>query len=145
MRKINEMSEIWDMGKFPFVIYCGATANILATIWVTSYVYWAVAGDVRWLLPWAVILPLVNIFFVVALRFGMPEPLEYPLISQTNFWSDQHRFSTWVYVVAGFNMFFWISFGWWSQSMFPESTSLNISLAVAFVVTFVPLWRWIFR
>lgn len=147
MRHINEMNELGDMGLFPTVIYAGASANILLTNFLTWKFFGWGGGAVEYLIPWAVLLPALNILPVVLLRqrdrksesAGVARA--YPLISETNFLWDQHRFSSWVYAVAAANMFFWIVFSWWLFTWNAGGVVFVFLELLAFLVTFVPLWR----
>jgi hypothetical protein len=129
------------MGRFPVAIYLGATGNILLTIVLTWKVHGWCGGDWFYLLPWAVLLPALNVLPVVLLRRAENSPRAIPTLSTMSFFGDQHRFSSWVYAVAAGNMFFWIVFSWWVFQQSASVSSLALTLLVAFACTFVPLWR----
>jgi hypothetical protein len=135
------MTELSDMGRFPVAIYLGATANILLTIALTWKVHGWSGGDWFYLLPWAVLMPALNVLPVLLLRSTEKSPREFPTLSKMSFFGDQHRFSTWVYAVAAGNMFFWIVFSWWAFQQSASVAILSLTLLVAFSCTFVPLWR----
>ena len=61
-----------------------------------------------------------------------------------SFFSDQHKFATWVYAVAVANMFFWIVLAWTAFSVSHAPLVLAAVLALAFVSTFFPAWVRIF-
>ena len=136
------MSELRDMGAFPNSVYIGASANIIFSIYLTRLIFLWGGGSIFYLLPWAVLLPSLNVLPVTLLR--RREKLSnnpYPEISQMNFFRDQHRFSSWVYAVAAANMFFWIVFSWWILSFSTHLAVLFMLQICAALITFVPIWR----
>ena len=141
LKKLNEMTELQDMGRFPTSVYLGATGNILFTIYLTWHLHRWWGGEVFVLLPWALLMPTLNIIPVLLLRKQEKPGREFPEISQMNFFKDQHRFSSWVYVVAAGNMFFWIVCSWWIFGLDSGKPGLLVAQGLALIVTFVPLWR----
>lgn len=140
-KKLNEMNALRDMGLFPISIYVGATGNILFTIYLTSICHDWFSGQLRMLLPWAVLLPTLNIIPVLILRKYELPGREIPEISKMDFFKDQHRFASWVYALAAANMFFWIVSSWCVLGVLSRSVALPVMFCIASVVTFVPLWR----
>ncbi|MBA3944976.1 MAG: hypothetical protein H0X37_10500 [Herpetosiphonaceae bacterium] len=143
-KRLNEMDDLRDMGRFPVPIYVGATGNILATLVLT----YMVQGRYKehYALPvWALTIISCNLLPVVALRSQMDETTHYPLIEEMDFVADQHKFSTWVYAIASANMLVWILLAWtiWSYRRSPGT--LVGMLGVAFVCTFFPAWMRLFR
>ncbi len=139
-KKLNEMNELWDMGRFPTKIYVGATANILGTIVLTYNIH------KRWprtpaLLLWVLTIVPLNVAPVVYLRSGMDESTLYPLIEEMSFRGDQHKFSSWVYAIASGNMMFWIVLAWATFSWRRGPGTLRGVLGLAFICTFFPAWR----
>ena len=143
-KHLHEMNDLRDMGRFPLVIYAGATGNVLVTIVATWFLHgW---NNELWLLwPWAVGLLALNLAPVVILRFLDRQLLKTPPIEHMNFFRDQHRFATWVYAVASGNLFFWIVTAWVFFSMWREPEALAGLLAVALGVTTFPAWVRLFR
>jgi hypothetical protein len=138
------MNDLRDMGRFPLVIYAGATANVLASITAT----WFLLGwrNEPWLLwIWAVGLIGLNLTPVVLLRCLDRQLMDTPPIEQMNFFRDQHRFATWVYAVASGNLFFWIVTAGVVHSLSNDPKTLAALLASALVITFFPGWMRLFR
>ena len=142
-KKLDEMDDLRDMGRFPIVVYIGATGNILFAVWLTFLVHarytqtWA-------MLAWAVGLAGGNVLPVVFLRWRMRPDADHPLIEEMGFFNDQHKFATWVYAVAVANMFFWIVLAWTAFSLNRAPSVLVAVLALALVSTFFPAWMRIF-
>lgn len=142
-KKLDEMDDLRDMGRFPVVVYMGATGNILFAILLTYLVHARYAQ--AWaMLAWAAGLAAANVLPVVFLRFRMRPDAQHPLIEEMSFFSDQHKFATWVYAVAVANMFFWIVLAWTAFSVSHAPLVLAAVLALAFVSTFFPAWVRIF-
>lgn len=144
MKRLDQMDDLRDMGRFSLPIYLGATGNILLTIALTYFV------KVRYPRPLA--LPLwsggiisLNVLPVFLLRSRMGEDTHYPPIEALSFFTDQHKFSNWVYAVASANMLFWILLSWTLVSYRHDRKSLAGMLVLAFVCTFFPAWVRLFR
>lgn len=138
-KRLDQMDDLRDMGRFPVPIYVGATGNILLTI-VLTYL-------IRGRFPQGFVLPMwaagiigANVGSVVLLRTGMDERTPYPPIEQMDFFADQHKFSTWVYAVASANMLVWILLAWTLFSYRRSPSALAAMLALAFVCTFFSAW-----
>ncbi len=142
-KPLNRMDDLWDMGRFPTVIYVGATANILQTIFWTYRLHRRHPGTPALLLWILTIVPL-NVAPVVLLRLRLDEHTYYPPIERMSFFGDQHKFATWVYAVASGNMMFWIVLAWAAFSADRRPRTLAAVLALAFVCTFFPPWRRLF-
>jgi hypothetical protein len=143
-KKLHEMNALEDMGRFPLIIYAGATTNVLFTITATWFLrQYTDQPLVLWL--WAVGLIGLNLTPVVLLRLVLKNTHETPPIHEMNFFSDQHRFATWVYAVASGNLFFWIITAWCVASVNPEKPALLGLLLAALGVTSFPAWIRFFR
>jgi hypothetical protein len=143
-KRLDEMDDLRDMGRFPVPIYVGATSNILLTICLTYLLRDRFGGPLA-LPAWAVGIISANLLPVVALRSRMDEETDFPPIEETDFVGDQHKFSSWVYAVASGNMLFWILLSWSIFSRRRDRTSLAGMLVLAFVCTFFPAWGRLFR
>lgn len=143
-KRLDEMDDLRDMGRFPVPVYVGATANILMTIWLTYGLRGRFDGPLA-LPAWAVGIVFVNLLPVVALRSRMDEDTGFPLIEEMGFFGDQHKFSSWVYAVASGNMMFWIMLSWSVFSRRRDRKTLAGMLALAFACTFFPAWVRLFR
>lgn len=133
------MDELRDMGRFPVPVYIGATGNVLMTIVLTYLMRGRYSGfSTLARLGGGVI--LANLLPVFVLRSRMDEETNYPEIQEMDFYSDQHKFSRWVYGVASGNMLFWISLSWAVFSRRRDASSLAGVLLLAFVCTFYPAW-----
>ena len=143
-KRLDEMDDLRDMGRFPVPIYVGATSNILLTIWLTYLLRGRFGGPLA-LPAWAVGIISANLLPVVALRFRMDEETVFPPIEEMGFVGDQHKFSSWVYAVASGNMLFWIVLSWGLFSRWRDRRSLAGMLVLAFVCTFFPAWVRLFR
>ncbi len=144
MKRLDQMDDLRDMGRFPLPIYLGATGNILLTIALTYLV--------RSRYPRPLALPLwsggiisLNVLPVFLLRSRMDEDNQYPPIEEMSFFTDQHKFSNWVYAVASANMLFWIVLSWTLFSYRRDRKALAGMLVLAFVCTFFPAWIRLFR
>ncbi|QIN78679.1 hypothetical protein GBA65_09285 [Rubrobacter marinus] len=138
-KRLNEMDDLRDMGRFPVPIYVGATGNVLMTIVLTYLVRGRSSGP-RALAAWGGAVILANLLPVFVLRSRMDEETRYPEIEEMDFFSDQHKFSRWVYGVASANMLFWISLAWLAFSRRRDGRTLAVTLLLAFVCTFFPAW-----
>jgi hypothetical protein len=143
-KRLDEMDDLRDMGRFPVPVYVGATANILMTICLT----YGLRGryDSPLTLPaWTVGIVSANLLPVVALRSRMDEGTSFPPIEEMGFFGDQHKFSSWVYAVASGNMMFWILLSWSVFSRRRDRKTLAGMLALAFACTLFPAWVRLFR
>lgn len=138
-KRLNEMNDLRDMGRFPVPIYVGATGNILQTI-VWTYVLHGRRSELYVLPLWASAIIGANVLPVVLLRTELTDSTPYPLIEDMNFWHDQHKFASWVYAIASANMLFWIGLAWTVFSYRRTPRALVGVLLVAFVCTFFPAW-----
>lgn len=143
-KRLNEMDDLRDMGRFPVPIYVGATSNILLTICLTYLLKGRSEGPLT-LPAWAVGIISANVAPVVALRSGMDEETSFPPIEEMGFFGDQHKFSTWVYAVASANMLVWVVLSWSVFSRRRDGKTLAGMLLLAFVCTFFPAWVRLFR
>lgn len=143
-KRLNEMDDLRDMGRFPVPIYVGATSNILLTIFLTYLLKGRYESPLA-LPAWAVGIISTNLLPVVALRSRMDEHTGFPKIEEMGFFGDQHKFSSWVYAVASGNMLFWILLAWSVFSRRRDRKTLAGVLALAFVCTFFPAWVRLFR
>jgi hypothetical protein len=137
-KKINEMNRLADMAHFPAAVNAGATLNILLTLSLTYLVVprfpqsWA---PILWI---ALILTL-NLLPVILLRLTLTPSTVYPPLARMNFFSDQHKFSDWVYIAASANMAFWVLGAWLAFSLSHTAATLVIVLIVAALATFSPV------
>jgi hypothetical protein len=138
-KRLDEMDELRDMGRFPLPIYVGATGNVLVTILLT-YLLRGRGGGPLTLPAWAGGVISANLLPVVVLRSRMDENTDYPEIGEMGFVGDQHKFSNWVYAVASANMLVWIVLSWSLFSYRRDRASLAGMLILAFVCTFFPAW-----
>ena len=100
--RLHEMNRLEDMGRFPTVIYVGATANVLASILLFYWLHRRSGGSLAAGFGGAVVLVAVNLLPVVMLRWreGAAGLADTPPVEQMGFVRDQHRFPSWVYAVA---------------------------------------------
>ncbi len=143
-KRLNEMDDLRDMGRFPAPIYVGATSNILMTICLTYWLRGRSGGPLT-LPTWAAGIIGANVLPVVALRPRMDEDTGFPPIEEMGFFGDQHKFSTWVYAVASGNMLFWVMLSWSVFSRRRDGGALAGMLVLAFACTFFPAWVRLFR
>ncbi len=143
-KRLNEMDDLRDMGRFPLPVYAGATGNILLTI-VLTYLLRGRRGEPLALPAWAGGIISANVLPVVLLRSRMDENTHYPEIEEMGFFGDQHKFSNWVYAVASANMLVWIVLSWGLFSYRHDRKALAGMLILAFVCTFFPAWVRLFR
>ena len=138
-KRLNEMDDLRDMGRFPVKVYVGATSNILLTILLTYLLRGRFSHPLA-LPAWAGGIISANVLPVVALRSRMDEGTVYPEIGRMGFFGDQHKFSTWVYAVASANMLVWVVLSWSVFSRRRDRRTLAAMLVLAFVCTFFPAW-----
>lgn len=142
-KRLDEMDDLRDMGRFPLSIYAGATGNILLTIIMTRLVQ----GRYRRLsaLPvWAGGITLLNVLPVFLLRSRLDDGTRYPEIERMSFFTDQHKFAGWVYAVASANMVFWAVLSWLVFSRRQGRRPLLATLLLALVCNSYPAWRRLF-
>lgn len=139
-KRLNEMDDLFDMGRFPTKIYVGATGNILQTI-VVTYILHGRAKTTPALLAWVCTIIPLNVLPVIWLRRSLNSTTTYPLIEEMSFMNDQHKFASWVYAVASANMMFWIVLAWAAFSYKHNRRMLLAILALAFICTFFPAWK----
>ena len=142
-KHLNEMDDLFDMGRFPVEIYVGATGNILQTILVT-YVIQGRFKNTPALLAWVLTIVPLNVLPVIWLRRELNDQTVYPLIEEMSFRGDQHKFASWVYAVASANMMFWIVLAWAAFSYRRGRGMLLAVMGLAFICTFFPAWRRLF-
>lgn len=143
-KRLNEMDDLRDMGRFPVPVYVGATSNVLLTICLT-YLLKGRHESPPALPAWAVGIISTNLLPVVALRSRMDEHTSFPEIEKMGLFGDQHKFSSWVYAVASGNMLFWVMLAWSVFSHRHDRKTLAGVLVLAFVCTFFPAWVRLFR
>lgn len=143
-KRLNEMDDLRDMSRFPLPIYLGATGNILLTLALTYIVRGRYPRPLA--LPlWAGGIISLNVLPVLLLRSRTDENTRYPEIEEMSFFTDQHKFSNWVYAVASANMLFWIVLAWSLFTYRRNRKALAGMLLLAFVCTFFPVWIRLFR
>jgi hypothetical protein len=140
-KPINQMDTLSDMTRFPWTVHLGASLNIVFSIWLTYQVFRFTGGRFFFFLPFAVTLIALNVIPVILMRRNDPESINFRNLGEMDFFKDQHRFSTWVYAIASGNMLFWTVFAWWAFTIYSSPATLLATQAIAFVVTYVPLWR----
>ncbi len=143
-KRLNEMDDLKDMGRFPLPIYFGATGNVLMTISLTYLLRGRYESPLA-LPAWAGGVLSANVLPVVLLRSRMDKSTRYPEIEEMSFFGDQHKFSNWVYAVASANMLVWILLSWSLFSYRRNPRTLVVMLVLAFVCTFFPAWIRLFR
>lgn len=136
-KRLDEMDDLRDMGRFPLPVYGGATGNILLTI-VLTYLLQKRYDRPLALPVWAGGIICANVLPVVLLRSRMDRDTRYPEIEQMDFFRDQHKFASWVYAVASANMLVWIVLSWSLFSYRRDRTTLGAMLLLAFACTFSP-------
>lgn len=135
-KRLNEMNRLGDMLHFPAIVNAGATANVLMTIALTWWVeprHPAMAG------AWVALVLAFNLLPVLLLRLGLRPGMSYARLSEMNFFSDQHKFSDWVYVAASANMAFWILLTWTVAALHHGGLQLACMEVLAFLATFSPV------
>lgn len=139
-KRLHEMNRLEDIGRFPIMIYVGATANVLASVLLFYWLHDYSDGYLPVGFACAFLLVACNLLPVVGLRWrgGVTALSETPPIEQMGFFADQHRFPSWVYAVASGNLFFWLVLAW---AAFDVERSVRMLLgveALAFLCTFAP-------
>ena len=145
--RLHEMNRLEDMGRFPVVVYLGATANVLFSVWVLHWLHGRFGGSLPVGFACAVVLVACNLLPVVALRRreGSPGLHDTPVVEQMGFVRDQHRFASWVYAVASGNLFFWLMLAWAAFDLERSTRTLIGVEVLAFLCTFFPVWRRLLR
>ena len=136
-KKLNEMNRLGDMGHFPAIVNAGATLNVLLTIAVT----WKFVEPryTPWAAVWVAVVLAVNLLPVALLRLAMGPATELPTVATMSFFSDQHKFSDWVYVAASANMAFWVLLTWTMAEIEHRLPVLVGLLSIAAIATFSPV------
>ena len=136
------MNRLEDMGRFPVVVYLGATANVLVEILFIYWLYDRVGGSFSVGFIAAAVLIACNLLPVVLLRWreGAAGLADTPPVEQMGFVRDQHRFASWVYAVASGNLFFWLMLAWAAFGVESSGTMLLAVEGLAFLCTFAPAW-----
>ncbi len=142
-KRLRQMDRLEDMGRFPVVVYMGATANVLVEV---LFFYWLHGrADGRFPVGFVVAAILVagNLLPVVLLRRreGAAGLEDTPPIEQMSFVRDQHRFASWVYAVASGNLFFWLMLSWMAFDVERSERMLLAVVGLAFLCTFSPVFR----
>lgn len=97
--------------------------------------FWSVAIP----LLWVALVLIVNLAPVVLLRLRLTPEATYPPLREMNFVTDQHKFSSSVYLAASANMAFWVLLGWVAFTWSHTWQILVGLLAVAAMATFSPV------
>ena len=113
-KRLHEMNCLRDMGRFPVVVYVGATANVLLEVLFFYWWHGRTGGSLPAGFVSAMFLLACNLLPVVLLRWreGAAGLADTPPVEQMGFVRDQHRFASWVYAVASGNLFFWLMLAW---------------------------------
>ncbi len=145
--RLHEMNRLEDMGRFPLVVYMGATANVLASVGAFYWLHGRVGGRLPVGFACAVVLVAANLLPVVLLRWreGAAGLRDTPPVERMGFVRDQHRFASWVYAVASGNLFFWLMLAWAAFDLERGTRSLLSVELLAFACTFAPVWRRLLR
>ena len=140
-KRLHQMNRLEDMGRFPMVVYVGATANVLVEVLFFHWLHDRVGGRFAMGFAAAVGLVACNLLPVVWLRWreGTAGLADTPPIGQMGFVRDQHRFASWVYAVASGNLFFWLMLAWAAFGLESSGRMLLAVEALAFVCTFAPV------
>lgn len=141
-KRLHEMNRLEDMGRFPVVVYAGATANVLVEVLGFYWLHGHVEGRLPVGLGVAVGLVALNLLPVVVLRRGEGAAglADTPVVERMGFVRDQHRFASWVYAVASGNLFFWLMLAWAAFDVERSGRMLAAVEAAAFVCTLFPVW-----
>ena len=141
--RLHEMNRLGDMGRFPLVVYLGATGNVLVEILFFYWWHGRVGGSLPAGFGAAVVLVALNLLPVVVLRRldGPARLADTARVEEMNFFTDQHRFASWVYAVASGNLFFWLMLAWAAFDWEHGARVLGGVELLAFVCTFAPIWR----
>ncbi len=142
-KRLDQMDDLRDMGRFPLPIYAGATGNVLVTILLTFLVHGRYPRPGA-LPPWVGLILTLNLSPVILLRLFMDRDEPRPVIEEMGFFGDQHKFARWVYLAASANMGFWISLSWLAFSLHRSRKVLLGTLLLALVCTSFPAWKRIF-
>ena len=142
-KRLDEMNDLRDMGRFPLPVYAGATGNILFTILLTYLVQRRYPNPGA-LPAWVGLMLTLNLSPVVLLRLGMDENEPRSVIDEMDFFDDQHKFANWVYLAASANMGFWISLSWIAFSIHRSRQVLLATLFLALICTSFPAWKRLF-
>lgn len=135
-KRLNEMNRLSDMLHFPAAVNAGATANVLLTIALTWWVeprHPAMAG------AWVALVLAANLLPVLLLRLTLTPQTAYPTLGTMRFFTDQHKFSDWVYLAASADMAFWILLAWTVSALRHATVPLVALEVLAFLVTFSPV------
>lgn len=135
-KRLNEMNRLGDMLHFPAVVNAGATANVMLTVALTWWVeprHPAMAG------AWTALILAINLLPVLLLRLSLTPETPYPRLREMNFFTDQHKFSDWVYLAASADMAFWILLTWTVAALRHDAVPLIALEVLAFLVTFSPV------
>lgn len=143
-KRLDQMDDLRDMGRFPLPVYAGATGNVLATIALTFFVQGRYP-KLEALPAWVGLVLTLNLLPVVLLRLLMDDDEPRPVIEEMGFFGDQHKFARWVYLAASANMGFWISLSWIAFSLHRSRKVLLGTLLLALVCTSFPAWKRIFE
>lgn len=145
--RLHEMNRLEDMGRFPLIVYLGATANVLGEVLFFYWLHGRVGGWLPIGFVCAVGLVAFNLLPVVLLRWreGAAGLADTPPVEQMGFVRDQHRFASWVYAVASGNLFFWLMLAWAAFDRDHSVRMLLVVEALAFACTLVPVWVRLFR
>ena len=140
--RLHEMNRLGDMGRFPVVIYAGATANVLVSVGLAWWLHGRTGGWLPAGFVFAVVLVASNLLPVVLLRWreGAVGLADTPAVERMDFFRDQHRFATWVYAVASANLFFWLMLAWAAFTLERSGRMLLAVEALALACTFFPVW-----
>ncbi len=136
------MNRLQDMGRFPVVVYAGATANVLVSVLVFFWLHGRLSGSLPLGFCCALVLLVCNLLPVVVLRWrtGAAGLASTPPVESMSFFTDQHRFASWVYAVASGNLFFWLMLAWAAFDVEHSRRMLLGVETVAFVCTSAPVW-----
>jgi hypothetical protein len=137
-KKLNEMNRLADMAHFPAPVNAGATLNILLPLSLTYLVVPRFPQPYAPIL-WIALILTLNLLPVILLRLTLTPSTVYPPLARMNFFSDQHKFSDWVYIAASANMAFWVLGAWLAFSLSHTAATLVIVLIVAALATFSPV------
>ena len=141
-KRLHQMDRLEDMGRFPVVVYMGATANVLVEILFFHWLHDRVGGRFAVGFAVAVVLVACNLLPVVLRRWreGAAGLGDTPPIEEMGFVRDQHRFASWVYAVASGNLFFWLMLAWATFEVESNARTLLAVEGLAFLCTFAPVW-----
>lgn len=144
---LHEMDRLEDMGRFPIVIYIGATGNVLASILLFFWLHRYVEGSFPIGFICAMILLACNLLPVIILRQydGAEKLAATRPVESMSFLTDQHRFASWVYAVASGNLLFWLMLAWAAFDIEGSGRMLLGVESLAFICTFAPAWLRFFR